>query len=67
MSLNLKGRFFDFWAELCGPCRMVGPTLEQLFKSMNGKIRITKDENQEIAMNYGIRSIPSLSLFKGGN
>lgn len=49
---------------------MVGPTLEQLFKSMNGKIRITKlnvDENQEIAMNYGIRSIPSLSLFKGGN
>lgn len=70
MSLNLKGRFFDFWAELCGPCIMVGPTLEQLFKSMNGKIRITKlnvDENQEIAMNYGIRSIPSLSLFKGGN
>jgi thioredoxin 1 len=59
----------DFWAEWCGPCRMVGPALEQLFKSMNGKIRIAKlnvDENQEIAMKYGIRSIPLLLLFKEG-
>ena len=59
----------DFWAEWCGPCRMVGPALEQLSKSMNGMVRIAKlnvHENQEIAMKYGIRSIPSLLLFKGG-
>ena len=60
----------DFWAEWCGPCRMVGPALEQLSKSMNGKIKIAKlnvDENQDIAMKYGIKSIPSLLLFKEGN
>ena len=48
----------DFWAEWCGPCRMVGPALEQLSKSMNGKIKIAKlnvDENQDIAMKYGIK------------
>jgi thioredoxin 1 len=59
----------DFWAEWCGPCRMVGPALEQLTKSMNGKIRIAKlnvDEDQEIAMKYGIRSIPTFLLFKKG-
>jgi thioredoxin 1 len=60
----------DFWAEWCGPCRMVGPALEQLSMSMNGKIKIAKlnvDENQDIAMKYGIKSIPSLLLFKEGN
>ena len=59
----------DFWAEWCGPCRMVGPALEQLSDTMNGKVKIAKlnvDENQEIAMKYGIRSIPSLLLFKEG-
>jgi thioredoxin 1 len=59
----------DFWAEWCGPCRMVGPALEQLSDTMNGKVKIVKlnvDENQEIAMKYGIKSIPSLVLFKEG-
>lgn len=59
----------DFWAEWCGPCRMVGPAVEQLSQMMNGRIKVAKlnvDENQEIAMKYGIQSIPSLLLFKGG-
>jgi thioredoxin 1 len=59
----------DFWAEWCGPCRMVGPAVEQVGKIMAGKIKVAKlnvDENQEIAMKYGIQSIPSLLLFKEG-
>jgi thioredoxin 1 len=59
----------DFWAEWCGPCRMVGPAVEQLSQSMSDKIKIAKlnvDENQEIAVKYGVRSIPSLLLFKDG-
>jgi thioredoxin 1 len=59
----------DFWAEWCGPCRMVGPALVQLSKTMNGKIKVAKlnvDENQEIAMKYGIQSIPSLLLYNEG-
>jgi thioredoxin 1 len=59
----------DFWAEWCGPCRMVGPAVEQVGKIMAGKVKVAKlnvDENQEIAMKYGIQSIPSLLLFKEG-
>ena len=59
----------DFWAEWCGPCKMVGPVLEQLSKNMDGKVKLAKlnvDENQEIAMKYGIKSIPSLVLFNEG-
>ena len=55
--------FVDFWAEWCGPCRMVGPAVEQLSKILDGKVKIAKvnvDENQEIAVKYGIHSIPSL-------
>ena len=59
----------DFWAEWCGPCRMVGPAVEQVAKIMAGKVKVTKlnvDENQEIAMRYNVQSIPSLLLFRGG-
>ena len=61
--------FVDFWAEWCGPCRMVGPAVEQLSKILEGKVKTVKlnvDENQEIAVKYGIHSIPSLLLFKDG-
>lgn len=61
--------FVDFWAEWCGPCRMVGPAVEQLSKTLQGKVKVVKvnvDENQEIAIQYGIQSIPSLLLFKDG-
>jgi len=60
----------DFWAEWCGPCRMVGPIVEQLAHSRLGKVKVSKlnvDQNQEIATKYNIQSIPSLVLFKNGN
>jgi thioredoxin 1 len=59
----------DFWAEWCGPCRMVAPALEQLAEEMDGKVRIAKlnvDDNQELAFQYGVQSIPTFILFKGG-
>lgn len=59
----------DFWAEWCGPCRMIAPVLDELADSMDGKVRIAKlniDENQEVASNYQVRSIPTLILFKNG-
>jgi len=59
----------DFWAEWCGPCRMVAPVLDELAKEFAGKIKITKvnvDENQQVSMDYHIRSIPTLLFFKGG-
>ena len=59
----------DFWAEWCGPCRMVGPIVEQLAQSLDGKVKVSKlnvDQNQEIAMKYNVQSIPSLILFKNG-
>ncbi len=60
----------DFWAEWCGPCRMIGPTLEQIALSLEGKVKVSKlnvDQNREIAMKYNIQSIPSLVLFKNGS
>ena len=59
----------DFWAEWCGPCRMVGPVLEELAQEFQGQIKIAKvnvDENQQVSMDYHIRSIPTLLFFKGG-
>jgi thioredoxin 1 len=59
----------DFWAEWCGPCRMVGPIIEQLAQSLKGKVKVFKlnvDQNQEIATKHNIQSIPSLVLFKNG-
>ena len=59
----------DFWAEWCGPCRMIGPLVEELATEYEGKALIGKlnvDENPGVATKYGIRSIPTLLVFKGG-
>lgn len=59
----------DFWAEWCGPCRMVGPTVEALATEYEGKIKVGKlnvDENGNTAMRYQVRGIPMFLLFKGG-
>ena len=60
----------DFWAEWCGPCKMLTPILEELSNEMKNEINVVKvnlDENQDLAMKYSIRSIPTLLLFKKGN
>jgi thioredoxin 1 len=59
----------DFWAVWCGPCKMIAPVVDELAAEYEGKLKIGKvdvDNNQQIAMQYGIRSIPTLLVFKGG-
>jgi thioredoxin 1 len=59
----------DFWAEWCGPCRMIAPALEEISGSLDGKVKIVKlnvDENPQTASKYGVMSIPTLMLFKNG-
>lgn len=59
----------DFWAEWCGPCRAIAPVLEELSSELAGKVKIVKlnvDENPNTTVKYGVRSIPTMILFKGG-
>ncbi len=60
----------DYWAEWCGPCKMIAPVLEEIAKEYDGRLKICKlniDENNETPPKFGIRGIPTLMLFKGGN
>lgn len=59
----------DFWAEWCGPCRAIGPVVEDLAKEYAGRLKVVKmnvDENPQTPSRYGVRGIPNLILFKGG-
>ena len=59
----------DFWAEWCGPCKMIGPALEEISEEMGEKIRVIKlniDENPSTPAKYGVRGIPTLMIFNGG-
>lgn len=59
----------DFWAEWCGPCKMIAPILDEVSKDYDGRVQITKmnvDENREVPGKFGIRGIPTLMVFKGG-
>ena len=60
----------DYWAEWCGPCKMIAPILDDVAKDYAGKLKVAKlniDENQDTPAKFGIRGIPTLMLFKGGN
>ena len=60
----------DYWAEWCGPCKMIAPVLDEIAQTYAGKLKVCKlniDENQETPPKYGVRGIPTLMLFKNGN
>jgi thioredoxin 1 len=60
----------DFWAPWCGPCKMIGPIVEELAMEYDGKIKVGKvnvDDNQQLASQFGIRGIPTVMIFKDGN
>lgn len=68
-ALNGGVTVVDFWAEWCGPCRLIGPIIEDLSNEYNGKVKIGKvnvDHNPQISMNYGVRSIPTILFIKDG-
>jgi thioredoxin 1 len=59
----------DFWAEWCGPCKMIAPILDEVASAYQGKLQVTKmnvDENRDVPAKFGIRGIPTLMVFKGG-
>ena len=59
----------DFWAPWCGPCKMLGPTIEELATTYSGRARVGKvniDDNQQVASEYGVSAIPTVIIFKGG-
>jgi thioredoxin 1 len=59
----------DFWAEWCGPCKMIAPALEEISTELSGRVKVAKlniDDNPELAAQFGVRSIPTLAIFKNG-
>ena len=59
----------DYWAEWCGPCKMIAPILDEIAKDYNGRLRVAKmnvDQNRDVPAKFGIRGIPTLMIFKGG-
>jgi len=69
-TVNNGVSLVDFWAPWCGPCRMIAPVIDELAGDFDGKANICKvntDEEQDIAIKYGIRSIPTLLIFKDGD